>query len=77
MYLLYFKRLTIINILIRIKTDSFKKKKWWYLESQIFSEVVLGVKSLRTTELDLWGQVVFFFNERLNNNQLKGFGDIP
>ncbi len=25
--LLYFKRLTIINILIRIKTDSFKKKK--------------------------------------------------
>ncbi len=26
-YLLYFKRLTIINIFIRIKTDSFKKKK--------------------------------------------------
>ena len=24
---------------------------WWYLERQIFSEVVLGVKRLRTTDL--------------------------
>ncbi len=36
-----------------------------------------GDSRLVCNKLDLWGQVVFFFNDRLNNSQLKGFGDIP
>ncbi len=37
MYLLYFKRLTIINILIRIKTDSFKKYIYIYIYFAVYS----------------------------------------
>ncbi len=29
-----------------------------------------------TEKGDFWGQFVFFLNERLNNSQFKGFGDI-
>ncbi len=36
---------------------------------------VKGDSRLVCNELIIWGQVVFF-NERLNNRQFEGFGDI-